>query len=48
MIGKKGQLPGDRRLGEIVAIKFAHGEANVALCEAKLDPPLFEGLGELF
>lgn len=39
--------PGDGRLGEVVAVELAHGEADVALGEAELDPPLLERLGEL-
>lgn len=41
-------LPGDRSLGKIVAIEFAHSESDISLSKTKLDPSLFERFGELF
>lgn len=41
-------LPGNRSLGKIVAIKFAHGESDISLGKTKLNPSLFKRFGELF
>ena len=38
--------PRDGRLGEVVAVQLAHGQADVALGVAELDPLLLEHLGE--
>lgn len=37
----------DGGLREVVAVELAHGQTHVALCEAQLDAPLLERLGEL-
>ena len=39
--------PRDGRLGEVVAVQLAHGQADVALGVAELDPLLLEHLGKL-
>ena len=38
---------GDGRLGEVVAVQLAHGQADVALGVTELDPLLLEHLGKL-